>query len=69
MIISTDNFGNKINFVKVLFCKSLKERSLWQHRQEDLRKTSADLSKVELWELMPQCVLDDTRKIVMLHYK
>ena len=42
------------------FCKSLKDRGLWQ--QCINQKTSAGLSKVELRELMPQCILDDTRK-------
>ena len=45
-----------------LFWKSLKDRGLWQHEVYINRKTSAGLSEVELRELMPQCVLDDTRK-------
>ena len=44
------------------FWKSLKDRGLWQHELYIDRKTSAGLSEVELHELMPQCVLDDTRK-------
>ena len=44
------------------FWKSLKDRGLWQHELYIHRKTSAGLSEVELRELMPQCVLDDTRK-------
>ena len=44
------------------FWKSLKDRGLWQHELYLHRKTSAGLSDVELRELMPQCVLDDTRK-------
>ena len=44
------------------FWKSLKDRGLWQHELYIHRKTSAGLSEVELQELMPQCVLDDTRK-------
>ena len=44
------------------FWKSLKDRGLWQDEQYIHRKTSAGLSEVELRELMPQCVLDDTRK-------
>ena len=44
------------------FWKSLKDRGLWQHELYLHRKTSAGLSEVELRELMPQCVLDDTRK-------
>ena len=43
------------------FWKSLKDRGLWQHELYLHRKTSAGLSEVELQELMPQCVLDDTR--------
>lgn len=44
------------------FCKSLKDRGLWQHEQYINSKTSAGPSEVELRELMPQCVLDDTRR-------
>lgn len=44
------------------FWKSLKDRGLWQHELYINRKTSAGLSEIELRELMPQCVLDDTRK-------
>lgn len=44
------------------FWKSLKDRGLWQHELYINRKTAAGLSAVELRELMPQCVLDDTRK-------
>ena len=44
------------------FWKSLKDRGLWQHELYIHRKTSAGVSEVELRELMPQCVLDDTRK-------
>ena len=44
------------------FWKSLKDRGLWQHGLYINRKTSAGLSEVELRELMPQCVLNDTRK-------
>ena len=44
------------------FWKSLKDRGLWQHELYLHRKTSAGLSDVELRELMPQCVLDNTRK-------
>ena len=44
------------------FWKSLKDRGLGQHELYIHRKTSAGLSEVELRELMPQCVLDDTRK-------
>ena len=44
------------------FWRSLKDRGLWQHEAYIHRKTSAGLSEVELRELMPQCVLDDTRK-------
>ena len=44
------------------FWKSLKDRGLWQHELYINRKTAAGLSEVELRELMPQCVLNDTRK-------
>ena len=44
------------------FWKSLKDRGLWQHELYLQRKTSAGLSDAELRELMPQCVIDDTRK-------
>ena len=44
------------------FWKSLKDRGLWQHETYLHRKTSLGLSEVELRELMPQCVLDNTRK-------
>ena len=44
------------------FWTSLKDRGLWQHEQYINRKTAAGLSEVELRELMPQCVLGDTRK-------
>ena len=44
------------------FWKRLKDRGLWQHEHYLHRKTAAGLSEVELRELMPQCVLDDTRK-------
>ena len=44
------------------FWTSLKDRGLWQHEQYINRKTSVGLSEVELRELMPQDVLNDTRK-------
>ena len=43
------------------FWKSLKG-GLWQHELYINRKSAAGLSEVELRELMPQCVLNDTRK-------
>ena len=44
------------------FWKSLKDRGLWQHETDLHCKSSNGLSEVELRELMPQCVLNDTRK-------
>ncbi|XP_068707612.1 uncharacterized protein [Montipora foliosa] len=44
------------------FWKSLKDRGLWQDEMYVNRKTAAGLSEIELRELLPQCVLEDTRK-------
>ena len=56
----TNHSNHHKNYCK--FWKTFNDRGLWWHKLYIHRKTSAGFSKVELQELMPQCVFDDTRK-------